>query len=292
MPQGPGTETGRSCRRPRGAGEELDVRVGLDVEHVDLEAAPERRLERRRRGIDRPRAVRDGAVAPDAVHHEPEVPVDHLVPDEEEVAPAQARCERDRDGRRDVRATEVVDVVVLGDDEALPLALGERVDRSMELEEDGAAVERQLRRIRVRDVDRARLLARERGARTSRETAPMRRTSRRRPPPPPPRTRARARGRTGSRRSAGAARRARGAAAASAARNRCTGCGSSGLLEAPVQLVVERARAVHRRDVLRDPGEVERAVARGSRTRTRGARRGRCRRRARAPGRHGPRRAP
>ena len=33
------------------------------------------------------------------------------------------------------------------------------------------------------------------------------------------------------------------------------------LLEAPVQLVVQRARAVHRRDVLRDAGEVERAVA-------------------------------
>ena len=35
-----------------------------------------------------------------------------------------------------------------------------------------------------------------------------------------------------------------------------------GLLEAPVQLVVERARAVHRRDVLRDAGEVERPVGR------------------------------
>ena len=34
-----------------------------------------------------------------------------------------------------------------------------------------------------------------------------------------------------------------------------------GLLEAPVQLVVQRARAVHRRDVLRDTGEVERTVA-------------------------------
>ena len=34
-----------------------------------------------------------------------------------------------------------------------------------------------------------------------------------------------------------------------------------GLLEAPVQLVVQRARAVHGRDVLRDTGEVERTVA-------------------------------
>src|SRR6185436_9486015 len=50
----------------------------------------------------------------------------------------------ERYGRRDVRAAQVVDVIVLGDDEALPLALRERVDGAMELEEDGAPIEGEL----------------------------------------------------------------------------------------------------------------------------------------------------
>ncbi len=53
-----------------------------------------------------------------------------------------------------LRVPEVVDVVVLGDDEALPLALGERVDGSVELQQDRPALERELDRVRVRDVDR------------------------------------------------------------------------------------------------------------------------------------------
>ena len=195
------------------------------------------------------------------MHDEPQVPVDHLVPDEEEVAPPQACGQRDRHGRRDVRAAQVVDVVVLGDDEALPLALRERVDGAMELEEDRSPLERELRRVRVRDVDRARLLAG------------------RAVPELPAR---RAVGDVGHdvhlfpglleralEREVVAGRDdelVRRAALAKELRQRREEAVHrlrlDRLLEAPVQLVVERSRPVHRRDVLGDPGEVERPVAR------------------------------
>ena len=71
------------------------------------------------------------------------------------MAPAQPRRERDRDDGGQLGAAEVVDVVVLGDDEALPLALGQRIDGAVELEQDRPAVEAELGRVRVRDVDRA-----------------------------------------------------------------------------------------------------------------------------------------
>ena len=70
------------------------------------------------------------------------------------------------------------------------------------------------------------------------------------------------------------------------------GLGLDGRLEAPVQLVVERPRAVHRRDVLRDAGEVERPLARVPEGGCELGRRGRPRRRARAPARRAPPRAP
>ena len=75
------------------------------------------------------------------------------------MAPPQPRGERDGHAARQLGAAEVVDVVVLGDDEALPLALRQRIDRAVELEEDRAALERELGRVRVRDVDRTRRLA-------------------------------------------------------------------------------------------------------------------------------------
>ena len=75
------------------------------------------------------------------------------------MAPPQLCRERDRDDRGQLGAAEVVDVVVLGDDEALPLALGQRIDRAVELEENRPALERELGRVRVRDVDRPRRLA-------------------------------------------------------------------------------------------------------------------------------------
>jgi len=72
------------------------------------------------------------------------------------VAAAQLRGERDRDGAADVAAREVVDVVVLGDDEALPLAGRVAVEAAVQLEDHGPPLERQLGRVGVRQVDHAR----------------------------------------------------------------------------------------------------------------------------------------
>jgi hypothetical protein len=51
----------------------------------------------------------------------------HFVAEEEEMARRSAR-ERDGNDRGQLGPAEVVDVVVLGDHEALPLALRERID--------------------------------------------------------------------------------------------------------------------------------------------------------------------
>ena len=110
--------------------------------------------------LHRPRPIADRPLAPDPVEDEPQVPVGHLVPEEQEVASAQLRRERDRDDRAEIGASEVVDVVVLGDDEALPLPLGKRIDRAVELQQDCPALERELRRVRVGHVDRPRSFAR------------------------------------------------------------------------------------------------------------------------------------
>ena len=89
------------------------------------------------------------------------------------MAPPQLRGEGDRDDRGQLRAPEVVDVVVLGDDEALPFPLGERVDGAVQLEQDRAALERELGRVRVRNVDRPRGLPRAAGARSGRAAGPL-----------------------------------------------------------------------------------------------------------------------
>ena len=69
------------------------------------------------------------------------------------MAAAQARGERHRQRARDLGVGEVADVVVLGDDEALPPATVAAVEPAVELEDDRPLLERELRRIRVRDVD-------------------------------------------------------------------------------------------------------------------------------------------
>src|SRR5919202_3583821 len=70
------------------------------------------------------------------------------------MAAAKLRAERHRHDARDLGLGEVLDVVVLGDDEALPLALVRALaDLTVELEDDRAALERQLGRVRVRNFD-------------------------------------------------------------------------------------------------------------------------------------------
>jgi len=70
------------------------------------------------------------------------------------MAATELCAERDGDDARDLGLREVLDVVVLGDDEALPLAvLAAAADLAMELEDDRAALERELGRVRVRHLD-------------------------------------------------------------------------------------------------------------------------------------------
>ena len=72
------------------------------------------------------------------------------------MAPPQLGGQRDGNDRGELRPAEVVDVVVLGDHEALPLALRERVDGAVELQKNRSPLEGQLGRIGVGDVDRPR----------------------------------------------------------------------------------------------------------------------------------------
>ena len=69
------------------------------------------------------------------------------------MAAAQLRRERHGNGARKVGLGEVVDVVVLGDDEALPLTFGSAVDLTVELQDHAAAFEREFGRIEVRQID-------------------------------------------------------------------------------------------------------------------------------------------
>ena len=88
------------------------------------------------------------------MEQEAKVPVGHRVAEEEEMAATELCAERDGDDARDLGLREVLDVVVLGDDEALPLAvLAAAADLAMELEDDRAALERELGRVRVRHLD-------------------------------------------------------------------------------------------------------------------------------------------
>jgi len=72
------------------------------------------------------------------------------------VAPAKRRGQADRYLSRDVGSPEIVDVVVLGDDEALPIARRRPVDLSPHLQDHGSPRERELRRVRVRNGDHVR----------------------------------------------------------------------------------------------------------------------------------------
>jgi hypothetical protein len=57
------------------------------------------------------------------------------------VTTSQLGRQRNGDGTGEIGLREIVDVVVFGDDEALPLTLWTAVDLSMELENDGAPLE-------------------------------------------------------------------------------------------------------------------------------------------------------
>ena len=140
---------------PSRCSSKLDVRLWVDVEDRHVVPPPERLRESARRLLHRPRAVRDRLLSPDPVEDEAQVPVGHLVAQKQKVAAAELGRERHGHDRRQLRVPEVVDVVVLGDDEAFPLALGERVDGSVELQQDRPALERELYRVGVGDVDRS-----------------------------------------------------------------------------------------------------------------------------------------
>src|SRR5882724_4017521 len=142
---------GRS--KARIAGERLDVAFERQVMHVDVAAPPELALQRLCLRLHRPGAIAERLVAPEAVEDDPQVPVAHRVSEEEEVAAPQLGCECDGHRTRDVAPGEVVDVVILGDDEALPLALRAAIDLAVELENHGALLERQLGRVSIREVD-------------------------------------------------------------------------------------------------------------------------------------------
>ena len=71
------------------------------------------------RSRDRPRAVADPVRAPQAPEEHPQAPVLELVAEEEQVAAAESRGERDRQERGRIGVREVVDVVVLADDVAV-----------------------------------------------------------------------------------------------------------------------------------------------------------------------------
>ena len=177
------------------------------------------------------------------------------------MAAAELRRKRYGNDRGQLGMTEVVDVVVLGDDEALPLALGERIDRAVQLEQDRPPLERELGRVRVRNVDRPRRLA----GRPVPEAASVR---------------------TGRNVGndvellASILERALQREIVVRAHDqlvRCTSLAEEGrklceetvergwlhrCLETGVQLVVERARPLHGRDVLRNAREIDRPVIR------------------------------
>ena len=171
------------------------------------------------------------------------------------MAAPQLRGERHGHDGGELGVAEVVDVVVLGDDEALPFPLGKRVDGAVQLEQDRPALERELGRIGVRNVDRLRRLS----GRAVPEAAALR----------PCRD-------VGDDVDflAGLLEGALEREVVVRAHDQLVRCSSRsqerrelreeaverrrfhGSLEARVQLVVERAGALHRRDVLRHPRQV------------------------------------
>ncbi len=177
------------------------------------------------------------------------------------MASSEPSRERDRHRCSDVRAPEVVDVVVLGDDEALPLALRKRIDRAVELQQHRAALERQLGCVRVGNIDRTRCLA----GRAMPELPAVR-------PCGDIRDdvdlltgvleRALEREVVASRHDKRMGRPARSQHGCQRREETVHGLGLDRRFEAPVELVVQGPRAVHGRDVLRDARQVERALAR------------------------------
>src|SRR4051812_41135355 len=123
----------------------VHVLLERELDELDRLAAPELPLERARARLNRPGPVTQWLVATKPVQEEPQVPVGHRVAEEEKMAASQLGGESDRYDAGHLRLGRIVDVVVLHHDEALPLALGRPVDLSVQLEDDRASLERQLR---------------------------------------------------------------------------------------------------------------------------------------------------
>ena len=98
--------------------------VLVDFDGLDVELAPEGELELRRSRPNGPGNVRRRASAAEAVHDEPEIPVHEVVPEEQQVAASEARGEGHGDRGLELVGAGEVDVVVLSDDEALPVRSG------------------------------------------------------------------------------------------------------------------------------------------------------------------------
>src|SRR5580765_852959 len=130
----------------------LDVLLERELVDVDVPAPPELALEREGLRLYRPRAIAQRLVAPEPIQDHAEVPVLHRVAEKEEMAATELGREAHRDNARDIRLREVVDVIVLGDDEALPLALRAPVDLAVQLQDHGPALERKVD-VGVREVD-------------------------------------------------------------------------------------------------------------------------------------------
>ena len=85
-----------------------------------------------------------------------QAPVAKWVAEEQEVAAPELRDERDGHEAADISLCEVVDVVVLGDRKAFPLAIGLAVDLAEQSQDDGSLIQRNPG-VRVRDLDDRRL---------------------------------------------------------------------------------------------------------------------------------------
>ena len=109
-------------------------------------------LDRLRAGEHGPRPVADRLVSEDPVEEHPEAPLDDRVGDEQQMAAAELRRERYRKDVREFALSQIADVVVLADDEALSAALSVQVDPAVHLEDDGPVREREVG-VRVRNRD-------------------------------------------------------------------------------------------------------------------------------------------
>src|SRR5689334_12181048 len=101
---------------------------------------PEVARERGRVRLHGPGAVGDSLVTPHPAEKHAHVPVEHAVAEEQEMTSSELRRERHGHCARRLDVREVVDVVVLADDEALPLASRRPVDATVNLEDDGTEI--------------------------------------------------------------------------------------------------------------------------------------------------------